>query len=596
MLVYGDRCDRADPTHHSREINARLETAEALAPGLERHSTLVSAFIEAGRLWQALADASFAAARIDRRTPAAETVAEVVLDLARAVCRSWDSGFRRIGGLPRLQPSPEWPCEVELRVPEGFAFYALYPEAFAEAARRLQLGGSARVIGIRSIGTSLGAIVAAALGAGTPFTVRPFGNPYDRRISVDPKLEHALLEGDPHFVIVDEGPGQSGSSFGAVADWLLDRGVSLERIALVPSHAGDPGPAASKERRHWWKTVQREVGDFGDRLPALVESWCSEVVGRPDAPLEDMSGGRWRERRYLRSEDWPPSITSFERRKFLTSVDGKPLLLKFAGLGRIGEEKLRIAQQLALDHLVPEPIALVHGFLAERWRRDTSPFVDERPSLSQVARYIGSRAKLLPAKPGNGATIAELLEMARRNISLEFGDEAVRSLNPSEARVAELDARVLPVRTDSKLQLHEWLCAEKDLAIKADALDHHQAHDLVGCQDVAWDVAGTIAEFDLDQDQTSALIRSVEEAGGRSIDRELLAFYRLAYLAFQLGQFRLGAATIADLDERQRLKTAGDRTASKLQLLLSALATRPDSLVGEMTERTGSGTSLPQIG
>lgn len=598
MLVYGDRSDRADPRLHAREINARLTKIEALAPGLERHSTLVSAFIEAGRLWQGLADASFAAAKIDRRTAAAESVAEVVFDLARAVCRSWDSGFGRIGALPRLLSSPECPSEVGLRVPEGLAFYALYPEAFAEAARRLKLGGTARVIGIRSIGTSLAAIVAAALDTGPPLTVRPFGDPYDRRISVDPEMEHALLDGDPHFVIVDEGPGQSGSSFGAVADWLRERGVTLERIAVVPSHSGDPGPAASKERRQWWRTVQREVGDFGDRLPALLESWCAELLGPTDARLNDLSGGRWRELRYPRAEDWPPSITASERRKFLAVVDGEPLLLKFAGLGEIGEEKLRIAQQLAVDDFVPEPIALVHGFLAERWRGDTSPFLDEKPSISRVAVYIGSRAKLFPANPGSGASIAELLEMARRNISLELGDEAVHSLKPWEAQLAELDARVLRIRTDNRLQLHEWLRARDGVAIKADALDHHQAHDLVGCQDLAWDIAGAIVEFDLDQVQTEALIGFAEEAALRPIDRQLLAFYRLAYLAFQVGQFRLGAAMVDDRAEKERLKTRGDRHACELQLLLecSAAATRPDSSVGKRTERTGSGTSLPQIG
>ena len=59
------------------------------------------------------------------------------------------------------------PPEIEISVPEGFAYYALDPELYRIAARRFR--DEARpervaVIGIRSIGTTLGAIVASELG------------------------------------------------------------------------------------------------------------------------------------------------------------------------------------------------------------------------------------------------------------------------------------------------------------------------------------------------------------------------------------------------------------------------------------------------
>src|SRR5918997_207785 len=62
----------------------------------------------------------------------------------------------------------------------GIAHYAVYPEAYAKAARTLRIKGRPCVIGIRSIGTSLGAIVAVALGVPTFFTLRPFGDPAPR--------------------------------------------------------------------------------------------------------------------------------------------------------------------------------------------------------------------------------------------------------------------------------------------------------------------------------------------------------------------------------------------------------------------------------
>src|SRR3954463_9093579 len=137
MLVYGDQQELAGPAQQAREINRALGRVERTGPGLARHSQLVSTLIEAGRLLQGLADAAFAENQRDRRTGAADELGAVLLELGRAVCRSWDSGFQQLGELPRLQIRCEWPYEVELRAPEGFAFYALYPEAYVDAARRL---------------------------------------------------------------------------------------------------------------------------------------------------------------------------------------------------------------------------------------------------------------------------------------------------------------------------------------------------------------------------------------------------------------------------------------------------------------------------
>jgi len=91
------------------------------------------------------------------------------------------------------------------------------------------------------------------------------------------------------------------------------------------------------------------------------------------------------------------------------------------------------------------------------------------------------------------------------------------------------------VRTDNKLDREEWLRLADGRLIKTDALDHHRGHDLIGCQDAAWDTAGAIAEFDLDDAQARRLIA----ASDLPIHAALLAFYRIAYAAFRLGQATL---------------------------------------------------------
>ena len=163
MLVYGDHKEVADPRERLRHVDEQLRALPSMPAGIGRHAKLVGALIEAGQVLQGVADAD---APVD-------ALSEFMHRLAAAVVRSWDSRFQNIGELPS-PPVIDLPRFVELRLPEGFAFYAVYPEAYVEAARKLRLSGPPRVIGIRSIGTTLGAIVAAALHAQPAFTVRPF--------------------------------------------------------------------------------------------------------------------------------------------------------------------------------------------------------------------------------------------------------------------------------------------------------------------------------------------------------------------------------------------------------------------------------------
>jgi hypothetical protein len=109
--------------------------------------------------------------------------------------------------------------------------------------------------------------------------------------------------------------------------------------------------------------------------------------------------------------------------------------------------------------------------------------------------------------------------------------------------------------------------------IKADALDHHRAHDLIGCQDLAWDVAGATVEFDVGQKDSDEFVASVEHWAGHRIDRQLLEFCRVAYLAFRLGQARFGEPLVGDRNEQQRLSRVGDRYAAELQDLLESTQT-----------------------
>jgi hypothetical protein len=466
--------------------------------------------VETGRLVQGLADAHASTDELNF----------FLCRLARSVVRSHDTRFSDMGEPPPVPPG-DLPQQVDLTVPEGFAYYAVYPEAYADAARRLKLVAPPRVIGIRSIGTTLGAVVAAALDAPAPISVRPFGDPFARRV----ELPAEVAEGDVHYVIVDEGPGLSGSSFGSVADWLQQRGVPLEQIAFLPSHGGDLGSRASDAHRERWRRAQRVAAEFD-------AGFLFEVFG----PLKEFSTG-----------------SPWERRKFLAMHLGRPVLLKFAGLGRIGAQKLEIAHSLFADGLVPAPLGLMHGFIVERWHEDATTLGDREVPVAKIARYIAARLRLPPAAPCSGASIGELLEMTMRNATLELGEHTASALNWWKEHVDDLERRVFRIPTDNKLDRAEWLRTSAGALIKTDALDHHCGHDLIGCQDVAWDLAGAIVEFDLDHVSAGELVRSAN----LEVDRELLHFCLVAYPAFRLGRARLGGE-----------KVAAERYAARLRRLL----------------------------
>jgi hypothetical protein len=571
MLVYGDHAERIDPRSRLAALALERDRLLAIPPGLARHVALVGLFIGMAGLTQGVADASFAKHGFDRQGDAEVACMAVLASLAAAVRMSWDSRFDTAGEIPEPAVVAALPPTVDIRLAEGFAFYALYPEAYIEAARRLQCPGPVQVIGIRSIGTGLAAIVAATLGAPAPITLRPTGHPFDRRMMVAPALARRLLaDGRATYVIVDEGPGLSGSSFGAVADWLQDRGVPLARIAFLSSYGGDLAPRASERHRARWARAQRAAADTDVLLAKHLPGWAADLLGPLDSPLESISDGRWRERVWRDKARWPAVNPMWERRKFLARVGDATWLLKFAGLGATGEAKLARAQALFAAGYGPEPRGLVHGFLIERWM-EGAPLVETSHGqrgelLRSLGSYLGFRDRMLPAGEADGASLAELLDMARFNTAQAMGEAHAAKLDAWRPMLPRLECRIRRVETDNRCLAHEWLELPDGRLLKADALDHHAAHDLVGCQDIAWDIAGSAIELGLPVGELAAM---VSQAAGRPIDPELIALLAPCYLAFRIGCHRLTAETLRDWPEEEaRNRAAADRYAAMLARLL----------------------------
>src|SRR5262249_34107782 len=137
----------------------------------------------------------------------------------------------------------EVPERLTVSFPEGFCYYGLHPLDYLELLGRSPIEAPAiAVVGIRSIGTTLSAVVRACFElrgvVAERITVRPVGHPFERTLSLVGQNRSWIasqLERGAVFLVVDEGPGLSGSSFLAVAEALTSAGVPQERIILLPS-------------------------------------------------------------------------------------------------------------------------------------------------------------------------------------------------------------------------------------------------------------------------------------------------------------------------------------------------------------------------
>ncbi|HEV7784041.1 MAG TPA: hypothetical protein VGQ28_01825 [Thermoanaerobaculia bacterium] len=575
MLVYGDARRLEDPREKAEAIRKDVERWRIAALPIERHALLTEVLVEAGELEQGLLDARLACKEAASRLT--RTVAKLLLSSFRALGDSKDEPAEIESALEGLLAS-QLPETIEISTPEGYAFYGLYPETYFVAAEGTLQDG-ALVIGIRSIGTGLAAVVGAVAGGRSiVLSVRPQGHPFDRRLAPSAPLETAILNGTPEIAIVDEGPGLSGSSFGCVADWLEDRGVPPESIAFFPSHRGTPGPYASPRHQERWQRARRYVAEFEDvftspeaRWP--LASWVADLTGEAEGPLEDLSAGRWREKLIPDCALWPPADVQGERRKYRLQAGGRSWLLKFAGLGRYGREKLTLAQKL--EGLIPSIAGLRHGFLVGPWLEEARPLplvpsIDRPALLDAVASYLARRARL-PADPRDrGATPERLFEMMSYNTGKALGPEAAEALSDWKGRLPEIARREHLVLTDNKPHAWEWLVLPNGKILKADALDHHRTNDLVGPQDLAWDLAGTAVELSFDEGELDDLASEVARRSGTPpAERLQLDFYTLAYLAFQTGRHNLAAEALASSapEEAVKMHAAAEGYAERLRLV-----------------------------
>jgi hypothetical protein len=493
---------------------------------------LLGALLQAGELECALADSGPASTQAASLT---DGLAASLIDPAK---------FLNVKTLRSILDGVSVPSLLPVSTPEGFAFYALHPLDFADALEQFPaLPRRATVIGIRSIGTTLSAITAAALRkrgiqAGRT-TVRPTGHPYNRRTEFSQEeLEFVRREisSSEMFLIVDEGPGLSGSSFLSVAEALVQTGVAREKIILLCTHAPDVDRLCADNASHRWRQFQSIAVPSQARRPAQAQAW--------------IGGGEWR-RYLLRNEpEWPASWLTFERPKYLSGQDMEPRFYKFAGLGSYGEEVWQREQKVAVASFGPLPRMESDGYISY-------PFLDGRPmsaadlSESVVARLAASCAFRQRAFAAEAPDVVPLQQMADHNLS---------QLRSRIAIHLRLDRPVVP---DGRMQPHEWLLTQEGQVLKTDSGSHGDDHFFPGITDIAWDLAGAIVEWQMDAAGAEILLEMYQRASGDD-PRLRIADYIAAYTVFRCAWCAMGANAMQGTEEQTRLEQAARRYAAKL--------------------------------
>lgn len=518
MLVFRDGRETVSGPGRLQDLAGllpRLSNPEPPDPVL-----LLDALLRAGELECALADAGCgkAQARVENVTDA---LAQALLQPNSGV----RCGAESLGGL-------DVPATLQVSPPEGLAYYALHPLNYADLAGELARGSTA-VIGIRSIGTTLSAVVLAELHRrGIPArrtSVRPIGHPFDRRLELDPaNAAWIAAERDSDFWIVDEGPGLSGSSFLAAGEALERAGVAREWIRFLCSVEPRPHALCARDAAARWSRFQ---------VHPVAAPWR-----HPAEAAIDISGGKWRERTFRQAAEWPAVWTQFERLKFLSPDERR--LYKFEGFGCFGAEVAGRAQCIAEAGFGAPPRPEGDGFFSYPIisGRPATPASVSEPVLERLAAYCAFRSSAFRRE---AAGQPELERMMTWNHFEEFGDELGEG------------QRALPVKrsvvVDGRMQPHEWI--EGTWLLKTDAASHGNDHFFPGPTDIAWDLAGAIVEWELSAEATDYFLRRYRALSGDEA-RPRIAAYRLAYTLFRMGYCKMAAEAMRGGDEEERLQRA----------------------------------------
>jgi hypothetical protein len=353
-------------------------------------------------------------------------------------------------------------------------------------------------------------------------------------------IQEAAADG-AKFLVVDEGPGLSGSTFLSVAEALEAAGVPVSQIILLCGHEPDVNALCAANAAERWKRYRSAAAGGEPRRPAGAETF--------------IGGGEWRKILVPQGSEWPESWTSMERVKYLSTGE-RPRLFKFAGLGHYGGPVFEREQAAAAAGFAPEPQGESAGFVSYSWlaARPMRPQDISRGVLDRMARYCAFRANAFKTEV---ADVTALQEMAEHNL------QQLEIALPVKLKFER------PTLADGRMQPHEWLLTTSGEMFKTDSGSHGDDHFFPGPTDIAWDLAGAVVEWRMDAAQAGYFLERYSLASGDHADGRVADFVT-AYTVFRWAYCRMAAHTMHGTPEHSRLESAAAGYARMLPVFRAA--------------------------
>lgn len=583
MLLYTKQSFRASPRQLARSLRNRI--AEQLLPDLTEARQWLIAL---GQIEQAVLDAGLSNG--GQASSATAAAANVFLEVRSGSRGNTKAAVTQLMEKLRVLELALVEQELEFRVPEGFAWYALYPDSYAQTAERWSLQFEPPeidvcVIGLRSIGTTLAAVVTQALRRrgfriASCLTLRPSGTWPSRYVDLQ-----GLLPASQN-IIVDEGPGVSGASMVAVAQALRDAGARRESIHFFAGHAYGPGPAAGADAKTWWQedrvwtTSLDDTFVDGKFLPHALASAVEDYTGEPAVgPAEPLGTQGWQTLAGLRT--LPRAIAPIIEtpKKLVHLRSGRNVVLKFAGMDLSSQEHWRSGPNTALvtDRAAISPLGCHQGWLAYPWISGEHLSAADADT-SFITEYLGpwlaavSTRKLSHGEIHDG--IRRIADALSAWAMMQEGGPPVSAIERvTEQVLDEVGAAPQPCYGDGRLAPHEWIRQSNGVIRKVDLGGHDRDHTWVGPQSVIWDLVGAEVEWDLDPTRAAELRSRVQSLTGCACSERSLAFYTAGYCAFRAAAAHFSTTTTNDAEFRAHLLEAKRYYEQRLEMNLAFLTT-----------------------
>ncbi|MCU1629787.1 MAG: hypothetical protein JWP64_4736 [Pseudonocardia sp.] len=419
----------------------------------------------------------------------------------------------RQGELDRVTPT------ALMRLPACFRGHDLLPEDAVTLAHRhartLDEGAEVLVVGLRTSGSYLAPLVAAALRARGMRAPALSSRPGHPLFPADADALRAAVSRGARVAIVDDAP-RSGASLRRTVDLVRALGVPVDAVTLLVPLFGDRSPAGLADLHR----VELPYSEWSvHRLlePAAVGRALAAIWGVPVVAAEQAGTPR----------SAPAHRHHVETAVLVRTADGREhqVVAAGAGAGFLGRHALAVAEAL------PRHVVAAHGFqdgLVFRPRM-SSPVdgAEITPAdVAAMARYVRERAAALPVDVDRAVGLAgrePVWELAARLLSAAYGRIGVLLRLPFlDQLIRDLCAVRHPSVVDGSTGLGHWF---RD----GGTLRKDRADDLAfgnwdrACYDRIYDLAG-IAPGAADGD----LVRGLRAACPSDPERYLL--YELVHL------------------------------------------------------------------